>query len=94
MPAYLFFGKVVPQGVESTMTSVLFYFITLNNFMFRQGLGLYINDRIVHVTRSNMDNYVYLKAICLFCNFIPFLFMFQLTPTLEEANQLQKAIAY
>lgn len=92
MPAYLFFGKVTPQGVESTMTSILTYFLTLN-IMFRQGMGIQINEKFVHVTRTNMDNYIYLKIICVFCDFIPFLFMFKLTPTLEDANNVAEKIA-
>ena len=34
-PAYVFFGKVVPQGVESTTVGLLIYIMQLNNFSFR-----------------------------------------------------------
>lgn len=34
-PAYVFFGKVVPQGVESTTVGILFYIMMLNNITFR-----------------------------------------------------------
>lgn len=57
-------------------------------------MGLFINDRFLHVTRDSMDNFVYLAIITLCCDFIPLTFMFFLVPTLEEANNIQKAIAY
>lgn len=84
--AYIFFGKVVPQGVESTTVGLLFYTIQLNNFTLRPLMGIKINTNFTNVTRDNMDNYWQLRALNIFCDFLPFLFMFKLCPSLVEAN--------
>lgn len=91
--ALVFFGKVVPQGVESTTVGLLFYTISLNNYTLRPLLGLVVNQSVYHVTRDDMSEYWCLRAICLLCDFLPFFFMFQLCPSIEETNMLQQTIA-
>lgn len=74
--ALIFFGKVVPQGVESTTVGILFHSISVNNFTLRPMMGLYYNQHYFNVTREDMSNYWRLRATSLFCDFLPFLFMF------------------
>mgnify|MGYP001464092232 CR=1 FL=1 len=55
--ASIFFGKVVPQGVESTTVGLLFYTIQLNQFTLRPLMGININEHLTNVTRNDMSNY-------------------------------------
>lgn len=48
-------------------------------------MGLIVNDNFVHVTKANMDNYVWLKVICVVTSLIPLLYMWYLVPTLAES---------
>ena len=86
--AFVFFGKVVPQGIESTTIGLLYYTISINNYTLRPLLGLFLNRNFFTVTRSDMSNYPYLRLTALLCDFLPFLFMFHLCPTVEDANKL------
>ena len=67
----------------------------LRRFFAALSVGLVLNNGhgIADVTNENMSNYWILRACCLACDFLPFLFMYHLCPSIEEANQLQKSIA-
>lgn len=92
MPSYILFTKLVPSGVEATMMGTIDMIMGLTNVTFREMIGVHINDNFVHVTNANLDNYYILKLIGMFCNCIPFLFMYWgMVPTRAQANELQDA---
>lgn len=93
-PAFIFFSKVVPKGVEATAIGIFCSVMNVCYQTVREVLGLYIGSDILSVNRTNMDDYPTLKLIALIGNFIPFLFMYHLLPTIDETNALQSEIAH
>lgn len=91
MPTYIIFTKLVPIGIEGTIMCTYTTFVGLCNGMFKEYLGVFINNHFIHVTKENMDNFVWLKVCTMCCNFIPLYFIgCGMIPTLSESNKLQE----
>lgn len=89
MPSYILFTKLVPTGVESTMMGTIDMIMGLTCNTFREMTGVAINDRFVHVTNANLDNYYLLKVIGVCMNCIAFYFMaIGMVPTRAQAEEL------
>lgn len=86
-PSFIIVQKFVPTGVESSMWSLSDSLIILNQHILRSTMGLIVNALFVNVTKSNMENYLYLKIIQALTSFLPFMYMFKLIPTLAEAQE-------
>ena len=82
-PSFILISKMVPVGVESSMMSLSVTIILMNQFFLRSVVGLAINGAFIHVTKQNMDNYLYLKIICAVSALLPFSYMFNLIPSLK-----------
>lgn len=91
MPTYIIFTKLVPIGIEGTIMCTYTTFVGLCNSMFKEYLGVFLNDRFFHVSKENMDNFVWTKVCTMCCNFIPLYFIYiGMIPTLAESNKLQE----
>lgn len=89
MPSYMIYSKLVPKGVESTMTGITFTFVSLNLGFLRESLGMLINDHFVHVTNKDLHQYVWLKVIAMMMNCISYIFYaYGMIPTRAEADEL------
>lgn len=89
MTAYIIFWKLVPVGIEATISMVYQTVLSLSSVALRETVGLLINDLFINVTNENLDNYVWLKVIGMCCNCIPFLFIYLgMVPTKVQADDL------
>ena len=87
-PSFVLVSKMIPPGIESTMMSLSTSIIILNQFLLRQLMGLIINDTFIHVTKKNMDNYIWLKVVCIVTSCIPLTYMWRMVPTLRQSQEL------
>lgn len=82
-------SKMIPPGIESTMYSLSITVVVLNQFIIRAMMGVWVNDEFVGVRKGHMENFIYLKMICIVTSCIPLTYMFHMIPTLEETDELQ-----
>jgi len=51
-------------------------------------MGIICNDYFVHVSKTHMENYVYLKIICIITSCIPLSYMWCLIPSKKDIDEL------
>ena len=87
----LIFAKLVPVGIESTISSIMNAIVHYNLFVLRSTMGVYINRAWFHVTRANiLEGYVTLKIVSLIGTLTPLFYMWCLIPTNKEADEIYK----
>ena len=57
IPSFIIMAKIIPPGVEGTMSALTATIINLSNFLIRIAFGVFLNDRFVGVTNENMEKY-------------------------------------
>jgi hypothetical protein len=83
----LIFAKLVPVGIESSMSSIKDSVVLINLFILRNIMGVILNRAFFNVTRDNLEEgYLKLKLISLAGTFTPLLYMWYLIPTNQEAH--------
>lgn len=85
----LIFAKLMPVGVESTISSITGSILLINLFILRNIMGVIFNRISFNVTRDNLqEGYVYIKIIALIGTFTPLIYMWHLIPTNMQARQV------
>jgi hypothetical protein len=88
IPSFIIMAKIIPPGVEGSMTAVTATIINLNQFLIRGSFGALINDLFVGVTSDHLEKYPILSWIFLAGKFFPFFFIYKLIPKNEEVQEL------
>jgi len=57
-PTYIIFMKLIPIGIEGTIMCIYTTYTGLCNVMFREYMGIFVNDAFLNLTNENMDNYL------------------------------------
>lgn len=83
-------AKIIPPGIEGTMMSLTATIINLGQYILRMAIGVLINDMFVGCSRENIQLYWVLMAIQLASRFIPFVYISQLVPRVQDVNALQQ----
>ena len=84
------FMKLIPIGVEATMSSITIALFQMSVFFFRSTMGVILNGLIFKVDENNLEEkYINLKILSAIGSCAPLIYMFYFIPTRQEANQVQ-----
>jgi len=93
LPAMIIVSKATPPGIEATMCALAVTLLILNQFILRSVMGVLINDNFIFVSKGQIDDYMYLKMVCIVAAVIPLSYMWRLVPTAEETDELHQSHA-
>jgi MFS-type transporter involved in bile tolerance (Atg22 family) len=82
LPSLALFAKITPPKVEGTVFALLTGSSNLSSTLISPLIGVWLNDRFIHVTANDLSNYKGLCMVSLLTTFFGFL-LIPLIPTKE-----------
>lgn len=73
LPSLALFAKITPMKIEGTVYAVLTGTTNLSSTLLSPMVGVWINERFVHVTANDLSNYKTLCMISFATTFLGFL---------------------
>lgn len=55
IPSFIIMAKVIPPGIEGTMSSLFTTIININQFILKAALATFINDKYVGIDNNSID---------------------------------------
>jgi len=86
----LLFSKLIPIGVEATMSSITMALFQMSIFIFRNIMGVILNKLIFKVNLDNLEHdYINLKILSTVGSCAPLIYMWYFVPTRNQADLVQ-----
>lgn len=75
LPTLALFAKITPHGIEATVFALLTGTTNLSSIIISPNIGVWLNEKFVHVTAENLSNYKFLVLISLTSTLFGFLLL-------------------